>query len=72
MFGRRLSIFMTCSLSESLALSFCSSSSLSSFLFLLRPVSVQVIGAWIDVDVYVQVDLEAIWFHDLFWVVPVF
>ena len=37
--------------------------SLSSFLFLLRPVSVQVIGAWIDVDLYVQVDLEGIWFH---------
>ena len=51
---------------------FCSFPSLSSFLFLLRPVSVQVLAAWFDVYVYVQVDLEGICFHDLFLVVPVF
>ena len=60
-FSLRLSIFMTCALSESLALSFCSSPfRLFCFSF---AVSVQVIGPWLDVDVYVQIDLEGIWFH---------
>ena len=69
--GQRLSMFMSCSLSDILALSFCSSCLSPSFLFLLRPVSVQVIGAWVDVDLYVQVDLEGIWFHEFCWVGPV-
>ena len=45
--------FMTFSLSESLTFSFCSFFVPFVFLLLLRPVSVQVIGAWVDLEFYV-------------------
>ena len=42
------------------------------FGFSSRPVSVQVIGAWLDEDFCVQVGLEVIWFHEHVWLFPVF
>ena len=69
--GQRLRIFKTLQLSDIVDVVFLFlKSPFRLFCVSSCPVSVQVIGALIDEDLCVKVDLEGMLFHDFVWVDP--
>ena len=73
LFGQRRGTFKTCCCHEIYDVVFLFLKSPSCRVgFSFRLVSVHVIGAWFDIDLCVLVGLEVIWFHEIFWLFPVF